>query len=169
MNVRIFLVATALALASFSAAAQQPQGGAASSGQTPAPFELPAECRSAGQAGGQMMQGSGMQGGMMQGGMMQNMHGMMGNVSEAQRGYMESMMKMHPAMMQGMMAKDADVAFICMMIPHHMAAIENAKVVLKHGDNAEAKKMAEKSMKEQEKEIAELREWLQKHAKKEGN
>ena len=164
MNVRTLLLATAAASVSFGAAAQQTQGGGSSSAQMPTPFEVPAECRTASQAGGQMMQGSDMHRGMMQ-----NMHGTMGKMDEAQKAYMESMMKMHPAMMQGIMAKDADVAFICMMIPHHMGAIENARIVLKHGDNAEAKKMAEKSMKEQEKEIAEMKEWLQKHAKKEGN
>ena len=164
MNLRTFLLAAAIASASFGAAAQQSQGGGSSSMQMPTPFELPAECRTGSQPGGQMMQGSDMHGGMMQ-----NMHGMMGKMDEAHKAYMESMMKMHPAMMQGMMAKDADVAFVCMMIPHHMGAIENARILLKHGDNSEAKKMAEKSIKEQEKEVAEMKEWLQKHAKKEGN
>jgi uncharacterized protein (DUF305 family) len=161
MNFRIVLLATAVAIASLGAAAQQ-SGGSSSSMQMPPPFETPAECKTAG--GGQMMQGANMPEGMMQ-----HMQGMMGNMDEAHKAYMQSMMKMQPPMMQGLMAKDADVAFFCMMIPHHMGAIENARIVLKHGDNAEAKKMAEKTMKEQEKEIAEMKEWLQKHAKKEGN
>ena len=164
MNVRVFLAAAALGSASFAATAQQPQGGAASSGQMPPPFEVPAECRTASQAGGQMMQGSDMHSGTMQ-----NMQGMMSKMDEAHKAYMGSMMKMNPAMMQSMMAKDADVAFVCMMIPHHMGAIENARIVLKHGDNAEAKKLAEETLKSNEKELKELKEWVEKHAKKEGN
>lgn len=165
MSTSAFSLLTGLAvLVAGGALAQQAPGGGLSSAQMPTPFELPAECRTASPAGSHMVQGSDMHGGMMQ-----NMQGMMSKMDEAQKGYMESMMKMHPAMIQGMMAKDADVAFVCMMIPHHMAAIENARIVLKHGDNTEAKKMAEKSMKEQEKEVAEMKEWLQKHAKKEGN
>ena len=163
MNARTFLLTTAMLSVGFGAAAQQNQAGS-SSMQMPAPFDLPAECQAAAAGGAQMMQG-----GKMHDGMMQHMQDMMGKMDEAHKAYMQSMMKMHPPMMQGMMAKDADLAFICMMIPHHMGAIENARIVLKHGDNSEAKKMAEKSMKEQEKEVAEMKEWLQKHAKKEGN
>ncbi|GCA49382.1 hypothetical protein KGO5_01828 [Sinorhizobium sp. KGO-5] len=36
---------------------------------------------------------------------------------------MEDMRETAPAMMQGMMAKDPDVAFVCGMIAHHTAAI----------------------------------------------
>ena len=125
---------------------------------------LPEECRTAAQAGGQMqmMQGMDMQG------MSQNMQGMMANMTDAQKGYMEAMMKMHGPMMTAMMIKDPDVAFICGMIPHHQSAIDMARVVLKTGDNAEAKKMAEKVIKDQGQEIAEMKEWLKKNAKKEG-
>ncbi len=44
----------------------------------------------------------------------------MGQMADHQNAMMESMRKMHPAMMQGMMAKDPDVAFVCGMIGHHM-------------------------------------------------
>jgi uncharacterized protein (DUF305 family) len=152
----VFTVALSCGLP-FATVAQQSQGAM----QMPAPFELPAECPSPGSSGGMM------QGGNMHEPIMQHMQSMMGNMDEAHKAYAQSMMKMHQPMMQGMMAKDPDVAFICMMIPHHMGAIENARIELKHGSNAEAKKMAEKTMKEQEKEIAEMKEWLQKNAKKE--
>jgi uncharacterized protein (DUF305 family) len=117
------------------------------------------DCRS----GRRMMQGMDMQG------MSQNMQGMMANMNEAQKGYMEAMMKMHGPMMTGIMAKDADVAFVCGMIAHHQGAINMANVVLKTGNNAEAKKMAEKTKREQGQEIAQMKEWLSKNAKKEGN
>ena len=140
---------------------QQPSGGQ----MTMSAESLPEECRTAAQAGGQgqMMQGMNMQG------MMQGMQGMMANMNEAQKGYMEAMMKMHGPMMTGMMIKDSDVAFICGMIPHHQSAVDMARVVLKTGDNAEAKKMAEKVIKDQEQEIAEMKDWLKKNAKKEGS
>jgi uncharacterized protein (DUF305 family) len=125
---------------------------------------LPEECRTAAQTGGQgqMTQGMDMQG------MQQNMQGMMASMNDAQKGYMEAMMKMHGPMMTGIMAKDADVAFVCGMIAHHQGAIDMANVVLKTGDNAEAKRMAEKTKKEQGQEIAEMTDWLKKNAKKEG-
>jgi uncharacterized protein (DUF305 family) len=126
---------------------------------------LPEECRTAVQAGGQMQNMQGMD----MSGMMQSMQGMMANMNDAQKGYMQAMMKMHGPMMAAHMIKDSDVAFVCGMIAHHQGAIDMADVVLKTGDNAEAKKMAEKTKKEQGQEIAEMKEWLQKNAKKEGN
>jgi uncharacterized protein (DUF305 family) len=100
-------------------------------------------------------------------GMSQNMQGMMANMTEAQKGYMQAMMKMHDPMMTGMMAKDADVGFICGMIPHHQSAIDMAQIVLKTGDNVEAKKMAEKVIADQGREIAEMKAWLQKNSSRE--
>lgn len=171
-TLRFSLAATALSLVLAGGAYAQ-QTAPAQSAQTagpassaPAPFDIPAECRASAQAGGQgqMMHGSGMT--MQNAPMMQNMQGMMGSLSEAQKASMEAMMKMNPAMMQGMMAKDPDVAWACSMIPHHLGAIEMAKAVIKNGHDAEIRKMAEKTIKEQEKEVSELKDWLQKHAKK---
>lgn len=106
-----------------------------------------------------MPQGQGMAG--MQGMPMQGM-------TDAQKAYMDAMMKMHQPMMTGVHAKDPDVAFVCGMIPHHQGAIDMARVVLKYGDNAEAKRMAEKVVKDQGQEIEEMTAWLKKNAKKEG-
>lgn len=167
MNIRTLLLAASLISATaVGTAAQQAQSPPASppAGQTQMmmPFELPEACKPAAQGGGQApMQG--MQG---QGGMMQNMQGMMANIPDAQKESMQAMMKMGPAMMQGMMVKEPDVAWACAMVPHHMGAIEISKVLLKNGDDPETKKMAEKTIKEQEKEISALKEWLQKRAKK---
>ena len=105
---------------------------------------------------------------MMQG-MPQDMQGMMANLTEAQKGNMQAMMRMRGPMMTGMMAKDPDVAFACGMIPHHQSAIDMAQVLLRTGDNAEMKKMAEKIIQDQGREIAELKDWLKKNATKEGN
>ena len=93
---------------------------------------------------------------------------MMDGMTDTQKAFHTAMMKMEPAMMQGMMASDADVAWACAMIPHHQSAIEMSKAVLKTGDNTEIKQMAEKIISDQEKEISGLKEWLAKNGKREG-
>lgn len=89
----------------------------------------------------------------------------MGQMAEHQKAMMESMKQMHPAMMQGMMAKDPDVSFVCGMIAHHMGAISMSEVELKHGDDQEAKSMAEKIIAAQKKEIEDMTKWITEHAK----
>ena len=54
-------------------------------------------------------------------------------------------MRMDAPVMTGMMAKDADVAWACAMIPHHRSAVEMSQVLLRTGDNPETKKIAEKT------------------------
>ncbi|OAP35178.1 DUF305 domain-containing protein [Sinorhizobium glycinis] len=89
----------------------------------------------------------------------------MGQMAEHQKAMMEGMQKMHPAMMQGMMAKDPDVSFVCGMIAHHMGAISMSEVELKHGDDQQAKSMAQKIIDAQKKEIEEMTSWVKEHAK----
>lgn len=60
---------------------------------------------------------------------------------------------------------DADVDFVRGMIPHHQAAIDAAKIVLKHGKNPENQKLAKAIIEAQEREIAEMQAWLKKYAK----
>jgi uncharacterized protein (DUF305 family) len=67
----------------------------------------------------------------------------------------------------GMTAKDADVAWICAMIPHHQGAIDMAKAGLKGADNAESKKLAEETIRSNEKEIEKLIAWVEKNAARE--
>jgi uncharacterized protein (DUF305 family) len=148
MTIRMITIASAfLSACAWGALAQQTQMHHPSGGQMAMSTEgLPEECRTAVQAGGQMQTMQGMD--------MSGMHqGMMANMNEAQKGYM---------------IKDSDVAFVCGMIPHHQGAIDMARVVLKTGDNAEARKMAETVIKAQEQEIAEMKDWLKKNARKEG-
>lgn len=89
----------------------------------------------------------------------------MGEMADHQKATMESMQKMHPAMMQAMMAKDPDVAFVCGMIAHHMGAISMSEVELKYGDDEQAKSMAQKIIDAQKKEIEEMTTWVKEHAK----
>lgn len=56
-----------------------------------------------------------------------------------------------------------DKQFVEMMIPHHQGAIDMAKSYLKHGAHEEKlKTMANKIIKDQEKEIKEMQAWLAK-------
>lgn len=74
----------------------------------------------------------------------------------------------HMKMMQGMHVAyggNADVDFVRNMIPHHQGAIDMAKVELAHGKDAELRKMAQQIIDDQEKEIAQMQEWLKKNAK----
>ena len=58
-----------------------------------------------------------------------------------------------------------DVDFRSHMIPHHQGAVEMAKVALKHAKDPETKRMAQKIIDDQGKEIAEMQDWLKKNGK----
>jgi uncharacterized protein (DUF305 family) len=78
------------------------------------------------------------------------------------KGFKEADMRM----MQNMHAPftgDPDVDFRTAMIPHHKGAVDMAKVALKHAKNPETKKMAQKIIDDQEREIREMQAWLKKH------
>jgi uncharacterized protein (DUF305 family) len=169
MHVRTFAIlalTVGAALASGAIAQQQSPHGDPSQ-QTPSAGEalraLPASCRTAAQ-------------GMPQAHMLQNLpqaHGttpmqdmsVTANMPPATQDYMQSMWRTSQPMMAGMMIQDPDLAFLCAMIPHHQGAIEMSRAVLKHGRNPEAKKIAERIIKDQEKEIAELTDLAEKHGK----
>lgn len=106
-----------------------------------------------GQGHGQMKHGE--HGPMMKGDM--SMHG-----GPAGHDNMMAMHNMHQAMMKAT-DRDPDRAFAKMMIEHHRGAIAMAEVLVKHGDDAELKRMAQKSMEMQRKEIGELQGWLDRH------
>lgn len=97
---------------------------------------------------------------------MAKMHSMMESMSGHQKAFMEGMMAMHDPMMQGVMAADPDIAFLCGMIPHHQGAINMAKVELEQGDSAEAKEMAQKIIDAQVEEIAEMTKMIEAEASK---
>jgi uncharacterized protein (DUF305 family) len=89
-------------------------------------------------------------------------HGMTGDESASIKAYMEA----HRQIMSDMSVKmtgNADRDFAMMMIPHHQGAIDMVRAELQHGDNPELKRMAQKIIDDQRKEIAELKAWLAKH------
>jgi uncharacterized protein (DUF305 family) len=56
-----------------------------------------------------------------------------------------------------------DVDFRTHMIPHHEGAIAMAQVALKHANDAGTKRMAQKIIDDQEKEVADMQAWLKKN------
>ena len=88
-----------------------------------------------------------------------------GSMDQAHMDLMQGMDAMNANMSEGMTAKDIDVAFICGMIPHHQGAIDMAKAELTHGKDPLARKLAEGIIAAQEKEIAEMLDWLKTKAK----
>lgn len=56
---------------------------------------------------------------------------------------------------------DADADFIRGMIPHHQGAIDMARIVLEHGDDPDAQKLARNIIRAQKGEIAWMKRWLE--------
>lgn len=73
---------------------------------------------------------------------------------------METMKSMMNQMHYMQMTGDIDKDFATMMIIHHAAAIKMAKEELSHGKQAGLKKIAEKMIKDQNKDINEFQSWL---------
>ena len=74
---------------------------------------------------------------------------------------MQKMLVTMPAMRNGMMQQDADIAFACGMIAHHQAAIDMAEVVLDHGEDEEMRTLAEEIVEAQTREIEFMTKWLE--------
>jgi uncharacterized protein (DUF305 family) len=72
-------------------------------------------------------------------------------------------------MMNGMHGKTTgkpDADFVLMMIPHHQGAIDMAKVELQYGSDPELRQLATDIVAAQEKEIAQMKTWLEKNGRR---
>ena len=71
-------------------------------------------------------------------------------------------------MMNGMNVKTTgkpDKDFVLMMIPHHQGAIDMAEVELQYGADPELRQLAKEIVAAQDKEIAQMKAWLQKNGR----
>ncbi|HEV7253163.1 MAG TPA: DUF305 domain-containing protein [Mesorhizobium sp.] len=130
---------------------------------------LPEACRTVIQSGmgGDMMQKmEGMQQSMSQS-MQSGMQPMMGQMGETQKGLHQAMMDMNGPMMMGMMAKDADVAWVCSMIPHHQGAVDMARAGLKEAENEQSRQLAQETIETNQREIDKLTAWVEQNAQSE--
>lgn len=58
---------------------------------------------------------------------------------------------------------DVDMAFMQGMIPHHVDAVNMAKIVLERGKDPEVRALAERVIAAQESEIKEMQRWIALH------
>lgn len=92
-------------------------------------------------------------------------HGAKGTGSHhamADKAFMMSMQKMDKAMVAAK-GSTVDATFAKKMIAHHEGAIAMARVELEHGGDAQAQQLAQKTIDENTRGIAELRDWLRAH------
>ena len=97
----------------------------------------------------------------MQHGAMPGMGGtqMSANHQEMMRG----MERMNRDMMAAPMTGNPDRDLANIMISHHQGAIDMARIYLRDGKDPEMRRIAEKIVSDQEREIREFRDWLAKH------
>ena len=69
------------------------------------------------------------------------------------------MVGMHRAMPTG----DTDRDFVRMMLPHDQSALDMAKAEVKYGRDPDVKAMAQRLIDEQDRQIAALKAWQEKH------
>lgn len=72
----------------------------------------------------------------------------------------ETMKAMMDKMNNMQMTGNSDKDYAMMMIPHHESAVTMAEDELKHGKQLGLKKMAQKMIADQSKEINEFKAWL---------
>ncbi len=141
-----------------------------------AAFALPEQCKPAAAAGGMDHAAMGhSSGGHSSGGHSAGGHGTgdmagtgdmdLATMPEHVQENMRKMMITMPAMQEGMMMEDADIAFACGMIAHHQGAIDMAQVLLDHGDDPQMRALASEIISAQVVEIVQMTIWLTENAR----
>jgi uncharacterized protein (DUF305 family) len=131
-------------------------------------FKLPEQCSAAdgasmGHSGMGQMSGGSSEGGT---GAMMGMENMdMDSMPEHVRENMQKMMETMPAMHEGMMNENPNVAFACGMIAHHQGAIGMAEAMLNHGEDEQLRALAETIIADQTAEIEVMTGWLVENVK----
>ena len=83
----------------------------------------------------------------------------------ADKAFIGAMRDMMMGMHENMPTGDTDKDFVRMMLPHHQAAVDMAKAELQYGNDPELKSLAQDIVGAQDKEIAMMKAWEDKHAK----
>ena len=78
-------------------------------------------------------------------------------------GLMESMTRMHAAVSSTRPSADADADFVSLMVPHHQAAIDMARIELAFGKDPQLRRLAQEIVTDQESEIELMKLWRQQH------
>jgi len=82
-------------------------------------------------------------------------------------GLMDSMTRMHAAMSSTGPSADPDRDFVALMLPHHQAAIDMARIELTFGKDPQLRRLAQEIVTDQESEIQLMRLWEKTHLRKE--
>ena len=88
-------------------------------------------------------------------------HGM--SMSASQTEMRQKMDVMNKTMTDAPMTGDPDQDFVSMMMPHHQGAIDMARIYLRDGKDPAIRRMAQKVITDQEREIGEFKAWQAKH------
>src|SRR5262249_48339305 len=78
--------------------------------------------------------------------------------------FQESVEKMHSVMMSTKSSNDSDLDFVKLMLPHHQAAIEMAKIQLMYGKDAQIRRLAQEIITDQQSEIELMELWVKQHS-----
>lgn len=85
-------------------------------------------------------------------------HGASANDGAATRAFRAANAKMHKDM-DIRYTGNADKDFVAGMIAHHEGAVAMARIVIQHGADPEIRTLAETIIRDQEREIAQMRAW----------
>jgi len=82
------------------------------------------------------------------------------DTEDMQKDYADGMDEMHEDMMEGIADPRPDMAFARGMLPHHVGAVDMAKVQLKYGKDEQLRKLAQDIIDAQEPEIKQMESWI---------